>query len=551
MTFLFLLLLITGSLAIFHFLTNRKSKTELSALKTDFANLDKVKPNPHDFRLYDRYFGDPHSCISAQTQQDLNYESVIPYINHCLTEAGSNYLYHICKQFQYEQKDGLTHYARFLQENTMARNELLEALWGLRKVKVAAFLKYLHYCPAHTPWYFNYAFISSFAFLSCLISGFYLPTFWLLLVPIFIINLLIHLSGKSFFTGLTSTLNTLRLLSRFHQKTRNNPELQRFIKKLDLKKINRISAIPLAFGPLSIENELAILFWYLKELLNIALLIEVNLAAVSNAQIRQHKSTLLSLFELTGFSDTALCLAYLKTKTGITESRIISDKAIYAEEIRHPLVKDCVPNSLTITQNMMLSGANMTGKSTLIRTMGINMLLSNNLGIAFAKTFHHYPFAVFSSMSIKDSLARNSSYFNEEVESLKHILEYPAAHKLILLDELFKGTNTNDRIHYGASVLNYLADQPHKIIISTHDLELENALNDAFRHFCMGFEIREGSLIFNYKLSGKTGNHQIVPFILQKHGFPEEILQMSHASTISPGRPSKENSQRLSRLLKS
>ncbi len=140
------------------------------------------------------------------------------------------------------------------------------------------------------------------------------------------------------------------------------------------------------------------------------------------------------------------------------------------------------------------------------------------MGLAFAESFIHPPMAVFSSMNIKDNIEEQSSYFNEEILALKTIIKGKEGKKLILLDELFKGTNTEDRILFGSRVLNYLTTENNTILVSTHDLELEEHLNSSFVHQSMQCRITIDDYEFLYTIGEQHKNNQLVAHLFRKHG---------------------------------
>jgi DNA mismatch repair ATPase MutS len=177
----------------------------------------------------------------------------------------------------------------------------------------------------------------------------------------------------------------------------------------------------------------------------------------------------------------------------------------------HPLIdrERVVPNDFHFPagKNLgLLTGSNMSGKSTFLRTIGVNQILANIGAPVFAENFETSPLAIETCIEVSDSLRDGFSYFYAEVRRLKALLETSKHDQamLYLIDEIFRGTNNRER-HIGSrAVIRTLATSPHSIgFISTHDLELtalENSsptvLNLHFRE-----EISpQGEMLFTYLL---------------------------------------------------
>jgi len=118
------------------------------------------------------------------------------------------------------------------------------------------------------------------------------------------------------------------------------------------------------------------------------------------------------------------------------------------EEMIHPLIENCVSNNVDLDgKSMLLTGSNMSGKTTFIRTVAINSLLAQTLHISFAKKFVAPFYKTYTSIRITDDLLDDTSYYLEEVNTIKKLIDvsedsYPC---LFILDEIFKGTNTIER----------------------------------------------------------------------------------------------------------
>lgn len=246
-------------------------------------------------------------------------------------------------------------------------------------------------------------------------------------------------------------------------------------------------------------------------LVNIVLMRDFhNLIALERWK-QESGDSLKTWFEALGRMEVLSSLAVIRFDNPHWAWPRISDglEAIFsAEEMGHPLLGDKrVHNDLAINQEtkvLLITGSNMSGKSTLLRTAGINLVLAYAGAPVCAKSFHVSPMEIISCMRVSDDLSENVSSFYAELLRIKEIVEAAQTGKRVffLLDEVFKGTNSYDR-HAGAKVLvNKLSDTDSIGLVSTHDLELCNLEreNPRIANFHFQEHYRDGKIYFDYRL---------------------------------------------------
>lgn len=199
---------------------------------------------------------------------------------------------------------------------------------------------------------------------------------------------------------------------------------------------------------------------------------------------------------------------------------------IKANNIKHPLIMNAKGNDFTINKDnpvTLITGSNMSGKSTFLRTIGINLVLAYNGLRVNAEKFDIGIFKIYTCMRVSDNIEKNISSFYGEILRIKNIVEATKRKENVffLLDEIFKGTNSIDR-HHGAEVLIKQLYQNQAIgIVSTHDLELtklekDNELN--LKNYYFQEEYINEEINFDYKLREGVSNTRNGKYLMKLAG---------------------------------
>ncbi|MFK7784002.1 MAG: DNA mismatch repair protein MutS [Crocinitomicaceae bacterium] len=200
-------------------------------------------------------------------------------------------------------------------------------------------------------------------------------------------------------------------------------------------------------------------------------------------------------------------------------------KQVDATQLGHPLLKaqGRVDNDFSMQNKefFIVTGANMAGKSTFLRTVGLSIVLANNGLPVCAKSFAYSPMKLISSMRTTDSLSDNESYFFSELKRLKHIINtIEKEEHFIILDEILKGTNSKDKAKGSQQFVEKLVRTGSTGIIATHDLslcELEAQL-DQVKNYYFDAEIVNDELYFDYRLKLGVCQNMNASFLLKKMG---------------------------------
>lgn len=188
-------------------------------------------------------------------------------------------------------------------------------------------------------------------------------------------------------------------------------------------------------------------------------------------------------------------------------------------DLTNILVKDCVPNSFTLKNGTIITGSNMSGKTTFLRTIGEAVLLYNACGIVPAAAFKSPNYMLYTALRIKDDLALGVSSFYAEIEKIKEMItDASETKKIALIDEIFKGTNTLDRVYGAKMLIKKLEELDYDFIISTHDFELCEVKSIVNFHFAEQYSHDYKEISFDYKIKeGKSVSTNAI-FLLKKSG---------------------------------
>lgn len=203
-----------------------------------------------------------------------------------------------------------------------------------------------------------------------------------------------------------------------------------------------------------------------------------------------------------------------------------------ATQMGHPLmpVSQCVKNDANIPSRpffLIITGANMAGKSTYLRTIGVNYLLACVGAPVCCERLKLHPNQLITSLRTSDSLSDNESYFFAELKRLKRIIDLlnQGQQLFIILDEILKGTNSMDKQKGSFDLIRQFMQLKANGIIATHDLLLGSLIKqfpEEIRNYCFEADIKDNELTFSYKLREGVAQNMNACFLMKKMGI---ILQ--------------------------
>lgn len=246
------------------------------------------------------------------------------------------------------------------------------------------------------------------------------------------------------------------------------------------------------------------------------------------SEIETNKIELRNLVLFVGERDALLSIASYRAglkqyavPTLVYESRIFKVKNIF-----HPLITNPVSNSIELgNKGAIITGSNMSGKSTFIKTLAINAIFAQTIYTCLCSEYYSSYFNILTSIVPADDIISGKSYYMSEVEAIHRIIlkcncETPC---LAFIDEIFRGTNSVERINSSSVILDYLMKHNALVIVATHDLELTKLLTD-YTPYYFRENISKDGLTFDFTIKKGVSPTRNAVRILEYKGYPTEII---------------------------
>lgn len=463
-------------------------------------------------------------CLDDDTWQDLNLDRIFHRLNRTRTPLGSQALYDLLRhpilaQEPLLQRDQII---QALSQDSSLREELQVALESLAHSSV----KYLPYTlwgtlPEKPPTTVVIPFLGLAAALLALLVAFQvLP--WKVLLVIVPLNATVRFLFKRKIENHIYALQYLNSLIGVGERLLSieAPALESIQTQLQTH-VHKTRVIVRQMFAAQLRDTSGVLNY-----LNIFFLLDIWSFYAALGTIRQEIHSLRKIYTTLGYVEALIAIASFRKQYAQAVPPVF--QASYTvDEIYNPLVKKAVPNSLDFSsRNMIITGSNMAGKTTFLRTMGINAILAQTIYTCLAQRYAAPFLKVMSSIARSDSISEGKSYYLAEVESVLRLLKASREEgsHLFMVDEIFRGTNSVERLAASIEVLKYLQNDKDYVLVSTHDLELATDLNQRYQNVHFREEISEQGLFFDYKLHSGMSSTRNAIALLEHVGYPPEIV---------------------------
>ncbi|MCT4639708.1 MAG: DNA mismatch repair protein MutS [Bacteroidales bacterium] len=491
----------------------------------------------YNFELIERYFRnidnrDSLQVLSDKTCNDLDMQELFMYLDRTKSKVGEQYLYNKLRNIPKDDNNQnlKEEIIEELTNNNELRTNTQKELSKLNKDD-AYYLSSLFQEPHMKPpkWFPVVKILSVLSLISLILLPFNVHMIFVVLA-IFIVNLGLHYwNKKNLYQYLGSIPQLLKLkrvavnLNKNLLLSRLNPKLNESVKIINQVR-NRMSFFQLEAR---LQSDFEAIVWAVLELVKTMFLLEPILLFSILKRLNSKQQQIEDLFCFVGEIDSLISIASLRYESDRYCLPIIEGNKIEAKEVYHPLIDGCVANSINVDdKSVLLTGSNMSGKTTFIRSIGVNIITGLTLNTCFAKSITIPRLKLFSAIRISDDLMNSKSYYFEEVLTIKEMISdsQDNTQSIFLLDEIFKGTNTVERIAAGKAVLSYLTKNSNIVFVSTHDIELADMLNMEYDLYHFSEKVDDQNIDFDYKLKpGKLRNRNAIK-ILKLNGYPTDLI---------------------------
>lgn len=467
--------------------------------------------------------------IDDITCNDIDFDRIFDTVNRTSSSLGDEILYYILRTPEFdpeallELEKKLDHYS----EDTSERRKSIQTLKSLSKLKKISVFEYLNRLDEIK----RIGEFKLFVPMLMMIFGIILSLFYslpgiIVLVVSFIINTIRYfsllkdikpylicfayvfraISASSSIDGITSD-ETKGLTSM----TRGN-----FI----LGNLSGVSANGGAGNP----------FDLLLDLLRMSLHLDIIRFYHLTDKVKANKDRIDSLLTHIGYIDSYISICCFRDELShYTRPVFVNEKHLKCIDTYHPLIKEPVPNSIDTSEGVLITGSNASGKSTFLRTLAVNILFAQTIHTVLAREYVGPVCSLITSISLRDDLLGNDSFYMAEIKAVKRIIEASESNSdgfvICFVDELLKGTNTLERIATSSRILYELAKGNILCFAATHDIELTKILKDLYDNYHFSENITDNDDIsFSYKLTEGPSHTTNAIRLLIALDFPDEIV---------------------------
>lgn len=468
--------------------------------------------------------------IDDTTWQDLDMDKVYETLDRTMSTPGEHVLYNILRTplFDISKLKSRNTLIKFFQNNESLREKIQLLLFRLGRTNTdttSALYSKLEDKPSSRIVCNIFALLFTVFLLLTIVtrnSGF---IFFIMIIGF--INMFIHYKMNSFIKEQIESVKYLGYIVNTSNKISkiNSMELLKYkdkLKTLSTKciRIGKKSSIVGRVEGLDVIGDY----------INIMFLIqERNYFSIIN-DIEKYKPELIELYFTLGEVDALISIASYREEVEYYTEPTLGDygKVLDVSSIVHPLLKAPVSNSIKMQNNgIIITGSNMAGKSTFLRTLGINALFAQTIYTCLAKSYVSSFFNLVTSINPQDNIVKGKSYYLGEAESLLRIVKASKNNIpcLTMIDEIFKGTNPTERINAACVIMDYLNKHNTLAAVATHDLALTKMV-EGYKCYYFREHVKEDGLTFDYLIKEGISPTRNAVRLLKLIGYPNEIIEL-------------------------
>lgn len=480
------------------------------------------------------------------TWNDLEMDNVYQLLNHTWTSPGEEMLYHILRtprlsDGELERRERLL---RDIARHPEGREELEMALYDIGKTDKISVYEYLFKAKGLKP-------ISRLPHLlaAALLAGCMATLFWSPSSMLILMFVVMGVNAYFYYREKGKMVQDIALFEFILGIVRQCDNLSGIALEACQEECRRLQALAgkfkrygrfhwLVSGGNTMSGSLFdSLFDYVR------ILFHVDLIKIGTMirEVQKYEKELLEIYEIIGYLDSMAGIASYREMVGeYAIPEFLADrekgKEMSLKDVCHPLVKDPVKNSIQTQRPVLLTGSNASGKSTFIKTVAIAAIFSQTIHTVLGSEYRAVHYRIYSSMALRDSIQEKESYFIVEIKSLKRIfsaLSREEAPVLCFVDEILRGTNTEERVAASTVLLQELAGSPAMCFAATHDMELTHTLEHDFENYHFQEQMGEGDISFDYQLRHGRSNTRNALKLLEFIGFDQALVSRARSQIES------------------
>jgi DNA mismatch repair ATPase MutS len=473
------------------------------------------------------------------TWNDLDMDEIFMQMNNTQSSIGEEYLYALLHKPCFDEVELIERdrLMKFFSENEKARIDLQAKLRMVGKLRSISVFEYINRLEAQKTESNLIHYLLDLGLLASIGLIFLVPGLGgVLTFGVIVGNILHYYNCKAKIDNYLTVFSYIfRLIDNTKDLIRLNiPEIEEYRKRLkqNTDHFGKIRRGGFLVAPASGNGELIdFIMDYLRMLFHLDIIKYNSMLSF----FKKNRDELNQIYEIIGYLDSVIAAAsFRKYLYYYCEPQLNKDKElkVSAIELYHPLLDTPVSNSITENSSVLITGSNASGKSTFIKTLAINAILSQTIYTATASSYQGNFFRIYSSMALRDNIFSNESYYIVEIKSLKRIIDHTEEDLPILcfIDEVLRGTNTLERIAASSRILSSLAQKNALVFAATHDIELTHILENTYSNYHFQERIENNQILFDYKLyQGKAVSKNAIK-LLAMLGYPQEITDSAEAA---------------------
>lgn len=486
------------------------------------------KRNISNIKLFNDVDTSDEKLIDNKTWEDLEMDNIFKFIDRTSSKTGEQYLYNLLhKRQSKEKKENLNLKVNYYQDNFKKglNNTVLLKKYNSTSSYTLPSLLYGERFYKIPNWVVILGFL---AFLLGALS-FLDKSFFVSFIILGLINTLLHYYFKQKINTFHYDFINLKSFYVLYLKLIRNDNEIAILSNIEKKKLNSISKKCL-YLTMNIEfaDELTSALYYILELIKAWFLLDAMQFNNTLKLIKINSKLLQKVFCYIGLIDSAIAIVSVKKGIKGCEPTYTKEQKLSMVNAYHPLVENCTPNSMTLNvRNAIITGGNMSGKTTFLKTVGVNIILSQTINYSFSEEILIPNLNIISSITNEDDIEKGHSYFMSELLRAKHMFETVESDNLvhlILFDEIFKGTNSKDRIALASSLLSSLSNLNCFVIVTTHDLAIVDFINKTYKTFYFNHLFINDQVNFDYKIREGIQNDTNVIDLIKSLNFSQQII---------------------------